>query len=442
MAAARVVILLLAASTWLRGETLEIEARLLAITPPPTVEQVRPYPRALATYLYEVRAVHRGTCKEKRILVVKWAVWNRRPLPGLPVKPGTIARLKLDHFIDHPGLRGARIVDRILERELRLYYEPSSRPPPEVAKALAGKAEELDRGVVGGTRKGWLFLADELEHAREGRFWEKPWKQVSRAGVDPLPALLDFQKRLQAVGVGLLVVPVPTKVSIYPDCLAAGLQATTIPSDYLKLLELAGLNILDLHPLFHEHRQDPGHQALYCTQDTHWTPEACRLAAQAIYRKLEGQDPPGHADLRPGARQIRGDLARMRKAPALPVEKIDFDEVIYPASRGSHGYDYPTSDVILLGDSNIAVFSDPKEELHGPGGGLPDYLSLYLGRELDVIAAFGDGVHQARLNLYRWRSIRDPGYWKNKRWVVWCFTMREFTRAEQWSTEVPLVKNP
>ena len=442
MAAARVLIFLLFASTWLRGEALEIEARLLAITPPPTVGQVRPYPRALATYLYEVRDVHRGIYEGKKILVAKWAIWNRNPLPGLPASKGALARLKLDPFIDHPGLRGSRIVDRILEREMVLYYDPSSRPPPEVAKALSGKAGELERGVVEGAGKDWLFLADELEHAREGRFWEKPWEQVSRAGVDPLPALLDFQKRLQSVGVALLVVPVPTKVSIYPDWLAGNLQATTIPSDYLKLLELAGLNVLDLHPLFHEHRQKSGRRALYCSQDTHWTPEACRLTAQAIYRKLEGQDPPGHADLRRGARQIRGDLARMRQTPALPAERIDFNEVVYPASRDSHGYDHPTSPVILLGDSNIAVFSDPREELYGPGGGLPDYLGLYLGRELDVIAAFGDGVHQARLNLYRWRSIRKPDYWKNKRWLVWCFSMREFTRAEQWSTEVPLTKHP
>ena len=442
MGAVRVVILLLAAFTWLRGEALEIEARLLASTPPPTVGQVRPYPRALATYLYEVRAVHRGEYEGKRILVARWAIWNRQPLPGLPATKGATTRLRLDPFIDHPGLRGSRIVDHILERELVLHYDPSSRPPPEVARALADKSGDLDRGVMKGAGKGWLFLADELEHAREGRFWEKPWKRVSRAGVDPLPALLDFQKRLQEAGVRLLLVPVPTKVSIYPDCLAGGLQAATIPSDYLKLLELAGLNVLDLHPLFHKHRQDSGHRALYCAQDTHWTPEACRLTAQAIYRKLEGQDPPGHADLRPGARQIRGDLARMLQDPALPGEKIVFDEIVYPASRDSQGYDHPASTVILLGDSNVAVFSDPREELHGPGGGLPDYLGLYLGRELDVIAAFGDGVHQARLNLYRWRSIRKPHYWKNKRWVVWCFSMREFTRAEQWRTDVPLLKRP
>ena len=161
MGAARVVILLLAASMWLRGEALEIEARLLAITPPPTVGQVRPYPRALATYLYEVRTVHRGNYEGKRILVARWAIWNRQPLPGLPATKGATTRLRLDPFIDHPGLKGSRIVDHILERELVLYYDPSSRPPPEVARALAGKAGDLDRGVVEGAGKDWLFLADE-----------------------------------------------------------------------------------------------------------------------------------------------------------------------------------------------------------------------------------------------------------------------------------------
>ena len=445
MAAVRFLLILLTTSPLLQGASLELDGRLLRLTSPPTPAQVRPYPRCLATYLYKVEKVHRGTFEGQQILVAKWAVWNRAGLSSLPTETNAIERLKIDRFDDHPGLKTCRLVDGIGERELVLYYDPSSRHSPAVARTLALKAPELENGAVRGEAAGWLFLADELEHARQGRFWEKPWKESSRSGVDPLPALLDFQKRLQALEVNLLVVPVPTKVSIYPDYLAEGLEASPAPTEYLQLLEHSGLRVLDLHPLFREYRETPEHKPLYCAQDSHWTPQACRLAARAIYRALEGKDPPflRKGMLRPGTRMIRGDLARIRGDLALPRERIDLEDVRYPAGRNSHGYNHPGSDLTLLGDSNVAVFSDPLEGLHGPAAGLPDYLSALRGKSTDVVASFGDGVHQARLNLYRWRSRPEAGYWKNKGWVVWCFSMREFTRAEQWSTRVPVAKrNP
>ena len=96
---------------------------------------------------------------------------------------------------------------------------------------------------------------------------------------------------------------------------------------------------------------------------------------------------------------------------------------------------------MLLGDSHVTVFSEGGEEMHGEGAGLPDHLFLQLGYQADVIASHGDGVNQARVNLYQQRSINPkyPGYWKNKKWVIWVFAAREFTRAEQWSTKIPVV---
>ena len=441
-AAARFVLFLLTTATFLQGESLELDGRLVRFTPAPTPGQVRPYPRCLATYLYEVEKVHLGAFRGRQIVVAKWAVWNRTALPALPSEVNTIERLKLDRFVDHPGLKTSRIVDGIRERELVLYYDPSSRPPPAVARALTPKTAELASGAVEGEAQGWLFLADELEHARTGRFWEKPWKESSCAGVSPLPALLDVQKRLRALDVNLLVVPVPTKVSIYPERLAEGLERSEAPTEYLQLLKHSGLRVLDLHPLFRDYRAHPEHELLYCAQDSHWTPQACRLAARAIYRTLEGEDPPllQEQDLRPATRHIRGDLARMRADLALPPERLSLEEVRYPTGQNSHGYHHPGSDLVLLGDSNVVVFSDPLDGLHGPAAGLPDYLSAFRGRPVDVIASFGDGVHQARLNLYRGRSRSEAGYWKNKSWVVWCFSMREFTRAAQWSTKVPVAR--
>ena len=448
--AVRLIIFLLAGLLSLRGESLELEVKLLKITPAPTTAQVRPYPRALATYQYEVKKVHRGAYRDDKIVVVKWALWERVPLEGLPTQVGIVERLQVDRFIDHPGLKGSRIVDGIGDRERVLYYDSSSRPSPKVVAELKGKGDEMKTGVVVGAERGWLFLADELEHATTGRFWEQPWKDVSRTGTNPLPVMLDSQKRLKEIGVQLLIVPVPTKVSIYPEKLAKELETSEAPSDYLQLLSLAGLNVLDLHAVFRKHREEPRNRPLYCAQDSHWTPDACRLAARAIYQRIEKKEPKPIGQLGNAIgrqRLIVGDLAQMRRDLSLPKELLVLDEVLYTRAGdvGGHGYDHPRSEVILLGDSNIAVFSDPVGELHGRGGGLPDYLSSHYSgnKRVDVIPALGDGVHQARRNLYRWRSINPDHrdyYWKNKRWVVWCFSMREFTRASNWSAKVPLVK--
>jgi alginate O-acetyltransferase complex protein AlgJ len=436
-----------AVTTSLSAESLVIEAKLLQVTPAPTVEQVRPYPRALATYLYEVQKVHEGSYEGETILVVKWAVWERAMVKELPSKIGSMERLKLDRLLDHGAFKRERIVDTIFNRELVLYYDSSSRPAPAVAKLLKEKGRELESGVVKGIAEGWLFLADELQHAETGRFWERDWKKVSRAGMDPLPAMLDFQERLQKVGVQLLVVPVPTKLSIYPERFSAELKGDGVHSEYLHHLQKAGLDVLDLDPLFKEHRKNGENRLLYCAQDSHWSPEACELTARVIYERIEKTKPKVRADLRRAVgrtREIVGDLVRMRSALGFPRERITFDEVVYEKGRGpGHGYDHPKSEVILLGDSHIAVFGDPLPELHGTGGGLPDYLNQYYSSRIEVIAAFGDGVNQARVNLYRQRggSAKHRDYWVNKRWVVWCFSAREFTRAEKWSTKIPVVKD-
>ena len=189
---------------------LEIEARLLRATPAPEPARVAPYPRALCTFLYSVRKVHAGTYEGDRILVVKWAVWNKAKVRGLPAEAGAVERLRLVPWIDHPEFARERIVDDVGEKELVVYYDESSMPGNGGAATAEGEPPATAE-VVRGTAAGWLFLAEELRHTATGRFGERDWRQVSRAGVDPLPAMLDFQRRVAALDVKLLVVPVPAK---------------------------------------------------------------------------------------------------------------------------------------------------------------------------------------------------------------------------------------
>ena len=439
----RAAVLAMAVASPLAAATLEIDAKLLQATPTPEPERVAPYPRALCTYLYQVSKVHAGSYTDDKILVVKWTVWKKVKLEGLPKKIGSTARLNLDPWIDHPEFARERIVDAIGEHDLVIYYDGESKPA-SAEPLTEGHEKELAGGVVRGAAAGWLFLADELRHGDTGRFWEKDWKKVSRAGVDPLPAMLDFRRRLAALDMKLLIVPVPMKVGIYPERLGKSTKVEPL-APFVRRLQQAGLNVLDLEPVFAQHLKDHADRPLYLAQDSHWSPEGCRVAAEAIFQSMQFSTRKGLTDITLVPNQhmeIRGDLAGMAGDTNLPKERVTLDRVSYGNDGNVAGWTDPSSPIVLLGDSHVTVFSEGTEELHGSGGGLPDYLLMQFGYPMDVVASHGDGVHQARVNLYRRGSLNPKarGYWENKKWVIWVFAAREFTQAERWSTGVPLTE--
>ncbi len=444
---ARIASLVLAAHAPLAAATLEIDARLLQATPMPELKQIAPYPRALCTYLYEVENVHAGKYDSGKILVVKWAVWRRKKLEGLPAKAGEVERLKLDRWIDYPNFDRERIVDAIREVDRVIYYDVSSKPDgvAELQAALEGREKELETGVVRGEAKGWLFLAEELRHAETGRFWEKDWRKVARAEVDPLPAMLDFQRRLKALGVELWIVPVPTKVSLRPRSLKHGLQLES-QAGYLTVLRGAGLQIIDLEAALRLEQQKRRPWIPELRQDSHWGPRTCLIGARMIadrIRSLASGDRDSFPLGAPIDITIRGDLSRLVPGWKLPAETVSAAKVHRRGARDPGvGLSHPDSPFVLLGDSHVTVFSEGTEEMHGAGAGLPDYLANRLGLAFDVIASHGDGIHQARVNLYQQRStnLKYPEYWKNKKAVIWVFSARAFTRAERWSTRVPVVR--
>src|ERR1035437_8098805 len=163
--------------------------------------------------------------------------------------------------------------------------------------ALAQAAEAQGAMTVPG-RDGWLFLASELLHLGVGPFWGEYAAKVTRAlkpdQADPLPAIADFHDQLTAMGVELLVVPVPPKAIIYPDGLPAKVPCD--PTGRLARLDAAlqtfygrlrikGIHVLDLTSVFMKNRSNP-EGALFCRQDSHWSGAGCVLAATEIGMEL------------------------------------------------------------------------------------------------------------------------------------------------------------
>ena len=315
-----------------------------------------------------------------------------------------------------------------------------------VSAELAAESERGDTFAVVGL-DGWLFLAPELRHVSVGRFWGDAAAGASRtrdvANADPLPAILDFQRQLDALGVELLMVPVPPKSVIYPEKVSSTVDIPIpVPrldpahQAFYDLLRERGVNVLDLTAELVDSRFHP-EGPVYCRQDTHWSGVGCMVAGELIAAEVRARawyeelvtttyTPRWYSTI------ISGDLYRERGSQDAPREELRLRGVAVRGDRvlGNVQPD-PDSPIVLLGDSHNLVFH-AGDDMHATGAGLADQLAFELGLAVDLVAVRGSGATPARVNLLR-RAQRDASYWDGKRLVIWCFAAREFTESDGWA---------
>ncbi len=310
------------------------------------------------------------------------------------------------------------------------------------------EAERQKTPVVPG-KEGWLFFAPELRHLSVGQFWGDAAKKVSQASnpefADPLPAILDFKAQLDTAGINLIFVPIPAKTSIYPEMISE--QGTTSRSDgyhvkFYEILREKGVNVLDLTDLFIQNRfTEAG--PLYCKQDTHWSGQACVMAAEAIAKAIGTppwmtQIPKRKAKIETRGVEITGDLWKELGNQDLQKEQLQLsfvkqDRESTPNNAQPFGASWRLSPIVLLGDSHNLVFH-AGGDMHAQGAGLPDHLAHQLGFPVDVVAVRGSGATPSRLNLFRRRDKM-----KGKRVVIWCLSVREFTEGQGWR-KIPVIR--
>jgi len=306
----------------------------------------------------------------------------------------------------------------------------------------AAEAERAGTAVVPG-EDGWLFFAPELRFIGAGQFWGERAAAVSRAPAevaDPLPAILHVHRALHALGVRLLLVPVPPKAIVHADALAAGIAQEPPPrldahvQRFYATLREAGVDVLDLTETFlGERRAAP--DPLYCRRDTHWSGTGVVTAGRAVAARIRasGLDLPSGRSFDEEWRELTivGDLQRLSGRSDVPPERVRVRAV---GVRGPDGLSAVEPDaaspVLLVGDSHTLVFH-AGGDLHATRAGLPDQLARELGLAVDVAGVRGAGSTAAWVDVAR-RARREARYLPGKRIVIWCFAARELTEGDGW----------
>lgn len=273
-----------------------------------------------------------------------------------------------------------------------------------------------DKALVG--RDGWFFYRPAVQYTVE----------AYSPSEDIFAAILAFRDDLAKRGIKLLLMPAPNKASVYPERLAARAAGTSEPvnaktRDVLARLKDAGVEMVDLFEVYGEARRAAGSSDYYLAQDSHWSPEGMRLAAQVVARRLldSGWVMKGTAsyEAKPAMVERYGDVLRMIRVPQVEKlyepQRMDCTQVIDAAS-GQPYKDDPESPVLVIGDSFLRIF-----ERDEPGsGGFIAHLALHLG--FGVASVINDG---GASTLVRQQLASRPALLKGKKVIVWEFVERD-----------------
>lgn len=320
-----------------------------------------------------------------------------------------------------PHLAAARDELASAYRQMRdSALEEPLRRSVEALLGRPGRLIELD---------GWVARRLSLEHFLEWNFagadGAKPRAEAIEDPRHPIHAIRSYARQLDALGVELLVVPIPTRTEVYPDRLP---DVPPAPADFagyapgtaffLATLAAEGIEVVDLLPALVAARDDPDDPArdrLFLDFDHHWTPRAARLAAGIVAERLAQLEGYARGPAREGVDfVVRTEAGEHEPYSELdpPAEAVTFHRVLTPDGAPVEAIDRE-SPLVLLGDSFSGQYgdeaSDLARQLHAATGYTVDAITMSAGaaQVWSALARRGDGL-------------------AGKRWVVWAFTARAF----------------
>jgi len=355
-------------------------------------------------------------------------------------------------FRQAPTRANLRRLESDLETRCRLVQ--AVRPTVQYARFVLFQ-DAGDQALLG--RDGWLFyrpavqyLVDPVRSVPVRASKETPHGVTTNEN-DIFAAVVSFRDELAKRGIKLLVMPAPNKSSIYPQMLTVRLNKTAgsvnpTTREVLARLRQAGMEIVDLFEVYAPVRSVPVRAYpetlhavatnYYLAQDSHWSPEGMRKAAEVVARRLLdlGWIEKGSVkyEAKPVTIHRHGDVLRMMRVPRVErlyePERIDCTQVVN-SETGKPYVDDANSPVLVLGDSFLRIF-----ERDEPGsGGFIAHLAHNLGFGLTSIVNDGGAS-----TLVRQQLARKPALLKGKKVVVWEFVERDIRFGTEGWQVIPL----
>lgn len=295
-------------------------------------------------------------------------------------------------------------------------------------------------------RDGWLFYRLDVEYVTGPDFLDEragarrvastsEW--LAPPATNPLPAILELKRQLDANGTTLVLVPTPVKPSVHPEHLSRTAAHAKLPlqnPSYERLLdELRRAGVLVFDPaaaMVEAARMASAPQ--YLATDTHWRPEAMEMVAERLgeFLRMHVTLPPaGDAAYATQGAEVQhmGDIAEMLDLPAgqtiYPPETVAIRRVVH--ADGSPWRPSRDADILLLGDSFSNMYSLASMGW-GDSAGFAEHLSYVLQRPVDRIVQNDRGAYATRELLHRAGPERLAG----KRVVIYQFATRELSLGD------------
>lgn len=261
--------------------------------------------------------------------------------------------------------------------------------------------------VVAGS-DGWFYLARTVNPFSYFRYtkvhipWCAAWADSARLA-------------LSTQGVDLGLIPIPSKVSVYPEHLPLGFKAPPLTYPVLvDALRQRGVWALDVLSLLLVQRD----KGVFRKDDTHWTQSGSWLVTEALAKEIEERFPPYQPPVR--AQSVwqeqpyqTGDLLRM--AGFVPGGSLELG-LRTVESRPFVNFESPRKprEIYLVGDSFAVEGNLSRFLTHALGVDIGDNaktgrgMSYSLGELMEVMAEAPD--HGIRLILWAFveRQLHEP----------------------------------
>lgn len=304
-------------------------------------------------------------------------------------------------------------------------------------------------------KDGWLHFAPDLdalfgppfllpEQLRVREIGHKLWEAPIQP--NPLAAIVEFHKQLEARGITLIVLPVPIKAAIQPETISARKVARPIVGkswpQFIQALQDNGVQCFDARPVLTSYSEH--HGDAYLRTDTHWQPGAMQAVAEQLGKYILRQFPglSRAEDLHAQSQTVsgQGDISRMltlpEKAGLYPGQEVQINQIL----NAQQEFWQPDrkAEILLLGDSFTNIYS--MEGLGwGMGAGFAEQLSQFLQTPLDLLARNDSGAYVTRAMLAG-ELARGRDRLAGKKLVIWQFAERELAVGDWRSIALHLGK--